>query len=122
MDNLLTYLRTHKQTAIISAVVLFLIILGLFSQKKITGVVSVDSYNSMAWEKGNYPCYAQPPICQAMSPIGGMQQVAFRSNSLTLPIGVTLEGRGTVVAVKPGSPAARAGIEIGDVINRINGK
>ena len=47
------------------------------------------------------------------------QAVAF---SLTLPMGVTLEGKGTVVSVEPGSAAERAGIQVGDRINRINGR
>ena len=48
--------------------------------------------------------------------------VAFQSGSLTLPMGVTLAGRGTVVSVEPGSMADRAGIQVGDLINRINGR
>ncbi len=51
-----------------------------------------------------------------------IQLVAGRSNSLTLPMGVTLVGKGTVTSVVPGSKAERAGIRIGDLINRINGK
>ena len=42
--------------------------------------------------------------------------------SLPLPMGVTLEGKGTVVSVEPGSAAERAGIQGGDRINRINGR
>ena len=42
--------------------------------------------------------------------------------SLPLPMGVTLEGKGTVVSVEPGSAADRAGIQVGDLINRINGR
>jgi C-terminal processing protease CtpA/Prc len=42
--------------------------------------------------------------------------------SLSLPMGVILEGKGTVVSVEPGSPADRAGIQVGDRINRINGR
>ena len=42
--------------------------------------------------------------------------------SLPLPMGVTLEGKGTVVSVEPGSAAERAGIQVGDRINRINGR
>ncbi|MBI4763216.1 MAG: PDZ domain-containing protein [Deltaproteobacteria bacterium] len=42
--------------------------------------------------------------------------------SLPLPMGVTLEGKGTVVSVEPGSAADRAGIQLGDRINRINGR
>ena len=42
--------------------------------------------------------------------------------SLPLAIGVKLEGKGTVVAVEPGSAAERAGIQVGDRINRINGR
>jgi len=41
---------------------------------------------------------------------------------LRLPMGVTLEGKGTVVSVEPGSAADRAGIQAGDRINRINGR
>ena len=67
---------------------------------------------------------AAPPVPTALplmqTPSMPMQTVA--SNTLTLPMGVTLEGRGTVVAVEPGSPAERAGIQVGDLINRINGK
>lgn len=42
--------------------------------------------------------------------------------SLPLPMGVILEGKGTVVSVEPGSAADRAGIQVGDRINRINGR
>jgi C-terminal processing protease CtpA/Prc len=42
--------------------------------------------------------------------------------SLSLPMGVTLEGKGSVVSVEPGSAADRAGIQVGDRINRINGR
>jgi C-terminal processing protease CtpA/Prc len=42
--------------------------------------------------------------------------------SLPLSMGVTLEGKGTVVSVEPGSAAERAGIQVGDRINRINGR
>jgi S1-C subfamily serine protease len=42
--------------------------------------------------------------------------------SLSLPMGVTLEGKGTVVSVIPGSAADQAGIQVGDRINRINGR
>ena len=42
--------------------------------------------------------------------------------SLPLPMGVTLEGKGTVVSVEPGSAAERAGLQVGDRINRINGR
>ena len=42
--------------------------------------------------------------------------------SLPLPMGVTLEGKGTVVSVETGSAAERAGIQVGDRINRINGR
>jgi S1-C subfamily serine protease len=42
--------------------------------------------------------------------------------SLPLPMGVTLEGKGTVVSVEPGSTAERAGIQVGDLINQINGR
>ena len=42
--------------------------------------------------------------------------------SLPLPMGVTLEGKGTVVSVESGSAADRAGIQVGDRINRINGR
>jgi hypothetical protein len=58
-----------------------------------------------------YPYY--PPFNQA-------QQVAL--NTLTLPFGVSLAGKGTVVSVDPGSPADQAGIQAGDLINRINGR
>jgi len=42
--------------------------------------------------------------------------------SIPLPMGVTLEGKGTVVSIVPGSAADRAGIQVGDRINRINGR
>jgi hypothetical protein len=42
--------------------------------------------------------------------------------SLSLPMGVTLEGKGTVVSVIPASAADQAGIQVGDRINRINGR
>ena len=42
--------------------------------------------------------------------------------SLPLPMGVTLEGKGTVVSIVPNSAADRAGIKVGDRINRINGR
>jgi C-terminal processing protease CtpA/Prc len=42
--------------------------------------------------------------------------------SLSLPMGVTLEGQGTVISVEPGSAADHAGIQVGDRINRINGR
>jgi C-terminal processing protease CtpA/Prc len=37
-------------------------------------------------------------------------------------MGVSLEGKGTVVSIEPGSAAERAGIQVGDRINRINGR
>ena len=36
--------------------------------------------------------------------------------------GPTASGKGTVASVEPGSPADRAGIQKGDLINRINGR
>lgn len=50
------------------------------------------------------------------------QLVAFGQNELTLPMGVTLVGKGYVEVLVPGSPAARAGLQVGDIINRINGR
>ena len=50
------------------------------------------------------------------------QLVAFGQNGLTLPMGVTLVGKGYVDVLVPGSPAERAGLQVGDIINRINGR
>lgn len=68
-------------------------------------------------------CFLAPasPGYPMMQPNLQTQQVAFQSNSLTLPIGVTLAGRGEVISIEPGSAAQRAGLQIGDRINRING-
>lgn len=64
-------------------------------------------------------------MASGMQPIGSPdpgQLVAFGQNSLTLPMGVTLVGKGYVDALVPGSPAERAGLQVGDIINRINGR
>ncbi len=53
---------------------------------------------------------------------GCFQPVAARGNGLKLPMGVTLVGKGMITEIVPGSKAFRAGLQIGDVINRINGK
>lgn len=140
MEEFLAYIRKHKEIAVISAIAAFVIILGLFCHKKVGGDIPVDSYNALGWGmrngacnpqaayapqpmmQRNYPYYQQPLMSQAIPPTAQMQTAAFQSSSLRLPIGVTLQGRGTVMAVDPGSPAQRAGIQIGDVINRINGQ
>lgn len=58
-------------------------------------------------------------LCAICILVAASQSFAF---SLSLPMGVTLEGKGTVVSVEPGSAAERAGIQVGDRINRINGR
>jgi len=58
-------------------------------------------------------------LCVICLLVTSSQLFAF---SLPLPMGVTLEGKGTVVSVEPGSTAERAGIQVGDRINRINGR
>ena len=66
-----------------------------------------------------------PGIVSGMQPMmnsGPGQLAAFQQNGLTLPMGVMLVGRGTVDSLVPGSPAKRAGIQVGDIINRINGR
>lgn len=65
----------------------------------------------------NQPWPAQPTIF----PNNPIQLAALPSNCLTLQIGVKLVGKGEVIEVMPGSPAERAGIQVGDIINRING-
>ena len=56
------------------------------------------------------------------SPLMPMRQVALQRGTITLAMGVVLEGKGAVISVEPGSAADRAGILPGDLINRINGK
>ncbi|MBF0252450.1 MAG: hypothetical protein HQL29_01410 [Candidatus Omnitrophica bacterium] len=63
----------------------------------------------------------QPVAFQGNACMPG-QFVAMQSGGLDLPIGVTLVGKGMVSALVPGSQADMAGIRVGDVINRINGK
>jgi len=90
----------------------FLIVLGLLvvgamcNYKFPSKSVAFDSFDSM-----------EPTARSAPE-----QLAAFQQNTLTLPMGVTLVGKGYVEAVAPGSQADRAGIQIGDVINRINGR
>jgi membrane-associated protease RseP (regulator of RpoE activity) len=62
---------------------------------------------------------AAPPY--AVNPDPG-QLAAFGQSSLTLPMGVTLVGKGYVDSIVSGSPAAQAGVQVGDIINRINGR
>jgi len=75
---------------------------------------SGSAYYPNTMRPGRYPAYACYP------PSMPVQQVA--SNTLTLPMGVSLAGKGTVLWVTPGSSADLAGIQVGDVINRINGR
>ena len=63
---------------------------------------------------------ATPPAQAAQE--SPLQRAAWQSKTWTLPMGVVLEGKGTVVSVVPGSAAERAGIQPGDLINRINGR
>jgi len=91
------YLEGHKTAAIIIVAVL-LLMLGVVIQRK-------------------------PALTPAQaSPASPMQLAALQLNTLTMSMGVVLEGKGTVVSVEPGSPAERAGIQPGDLINRINGR
>lgn len=113
MDKLLSFLKSHKGIVIICLVAFCLLIAGLFVRRK-----EAPEYLQQPAFQRNYPNFAQPGQYTIMAPY--MQQIA--SQSLNLPIGVTLVGRGTVVSVVPGSSAARAGIQVGDVINRINGQ
>lgn len=127
MNDFLEFLRTHKKISVISALAVVVIILGLFCRKDETGDLPVSPYNSAGFGMGamagrNYPCYQQPMVYQGMPSVNSMQPAAFQSNTLRLAMGVTLEGRGTVIAVEPGSSAERAGIQTGDLINRINGQ
>ena len=66
----------------------------------------------------NYPNIQAPAAGSTAVP--GGQIVA--QNTIKLAIGVTLGGKGTVMSVDPGSPAQAAGLQVGDVINRINGR
>lgn len=101
MDKFLLFLKQYRGVVVFSLVVFCLLIAGLFVRRR---------------EASDY--VQQPGQYTMMAPY--MQQIA--SQSLNLPIGVSLVGRGTVASVVPGSQAARAGIQAGDLINRINGQ
>lgn len=124
LNAFLNYVRTHKVITALAVGAAFLIVLGLFCRREVSGDIPLDSayYAPQPMMQRNYPYYRQPPVCQTMPFLTQLQPAGFQSNSLHLAMGVTLQGRGTVVAVEPGSPAAQAGIQIGDVINRINGQ
>ena len=114
MEGFMDYLKRYKSIAGVVAIALIMVMLGLFYYRRDNAPVSVDPYNAMR--------YQQFARCPARGPYPQMQPVALQSNTLTLPIGVTLAGRGSVISLEPGSPAACAGIQAGDIINRINGK
>jgi len=118
MKESINYVKNHLLWVYLSTFVLVLILFGLFSQADKTGNIPTDSYFQM-----------QRQVQQATNtpqtfntPRNVMQNIAMPSNSLKLAMGVTLVGKGKVVSVTPGSKAQRAGIQVGDVINRINGK
>lgn len=101
------YLRKYGPATAILAIAVTLIMFGLFHARANAGVRGYgQGFTAYPCQRVAFPC----------------QQVAFPSNCLTLQIGVTLAGRGEVIDIVPGSPAARAGIMTGDVINRINGR
>jgi hypothetical protein len=118
MDEISDYIQRYKVRGMVLLVVI-LVVLGIFSSHKSDGPVPFGPYNRFCMRPGG--CINSgvwgPQRGYGMQP----QQVAFQSNGLTLSIGVTLEGRGDVVSVEPGSAAQRAGIQVGDRINRING-
>ena len=88
-------------------IVLGLLVVGAMCNYKFpTKSVAFDSMESI-----------EPKVMNAPE-----QLAAFQQNALALPMGVTLTGKGYVETVTPGSQAERAGIQVGDVINRINGR
>lgn len=97
MKEIFDYLEAHKVTAIILVVGL-LMVFGVVIRMR------------------------PAPTPLQMAQASPWQLAALQANTLTLPMGVVLEGKGTVVSVEPGSPAERAGIQPGDLINRINGR
>ncbi|MBF0594543.1 MAG: PDZ domain-containing protein [Candidatus Omnitrophica bacterium] len=107
MNEIFDYLEEHKTTAIILIVAL-LVLFGVFCQWK-PSLTASSGTNRRPGFVGN----GEDPA---------MRLAALQTNTLTLPMGVVLEGKGTVISVEPGSPAERAGIQPGDLINRINGR
>ena len=97
MKEIFDYLEAHKAAAIMGVVGL-LLAFGLVIRMNPT------------------------PTMMPMAQSSPFQLAALQSNTLALPMGVVLEGKGTVISVEPGSPAERAGIQPGDLINRINGR
>ncbi|MBF0330815.1 MAG: hypothetical protein HQL17_02675 [Candidatus Omnitrophica bacterium] len=79
-------------------------------------------YGAQPMPQNNCLMYPSAPGCPMAAPVMPMQQVALPAGTITLAMGVVLEGKGTVVTVERGSAAERAGIQPGDLINRINGR
>jgi len=122
MENLLGYFKKIKSIAVVSGIVVVFFVGMLYFGRQSSiapSVKSVKNDNSLqSMPQRNYPDIQQPGAGTALDFPG--QFVA--QNNITLPIGVTLGGKGTVLSVEPGSRAEAAGIQVGDIINRINGK
>ena len=132
MEELFIYLEKNKSRAAVSALVAVMVVVGLFSYRQGAGSWGAPEAPTL-WcnpqtgacnprlagvaqppPRRNYPCFQQP----GAGPYGQAQLAA----TLALSMGVTLGGKGTVLSVEPGSAAQLAGIQAGDVINRINGR
>ncbi len=143
MHVFIEHLERYRTTAIF-VVVGMLVLFALFFSRKGPGMQANASANAMCLQgrgcnpSGMYPAqpgyapqmmpqnnclmYPAAPGCPMASSVIPLQPVALQSGTIKLAMGVVLEGRGTVVSVEPGSAAERAGIQPGDLINRINGK
>ncbi|MBF0217659.1 MAG: PDZ domain-containing protein [Candidatus Omnitrophica bacterium] len=109
MKKILDYIFEDKAVAAGVVIAAVIIAFGIFTPRSEKGAVPLRNIEPDLFMVGT-------------ASSGAMQTVAFANNTITLPMGVTLEGKGSVTELVPGSSAERAGICVGDVINRVNGR